>query len=191
MVIKKGLNLIIFISLLMLGGCCSLMGDDVCNRPGPPRNCMAELKKQDVQFIRVGETVIIVIPSDELFNRDSANFSEDGNKILETLTCVLQPYETTTMKIAGYTDNCGSAIRNKALSARQAQNVANYLAAQRRDGCCVVKIGDLTTQKIDARIIYAVGYGQNYPVATNDTEEGRAKNRHVEIRFRHLLPPLY
>lgn len=189
--IKKGLILIIFTSLLMLAGCCSLMGDDVCNsRPLPPRDCMAELKKAGVQFIRVGETVIIVISSDNLFNHDSANFSDKGNQILDSLTCALRSYETATMKVAGYTDNCGSSVRNKALSERQAQNVAAYLSAQKLD-CCMIRVGDLTTRKIDARIIYAVGYGQNYPVATNDTEAGRAKNRRIEIRFRHLLPPVY
>ena len=68
--------------------------------------------------------------------------------------------------VAGHTDNTGSDSLNYNLSKRRAENIAAYL---------------MTERKIDPSRILTVGYGERSPVADNQTEVGRAKNRRVEI----------
>ncbi len=70
------------------------------------------------------------------------------------------------IEIGGHTDNVGSEEYNKKLSQQRAQAVVNYLIAK----------------GIAKTSIVAVGYGETKPVTTNDTEEGKAKNRRVEFR---------
>jgi outer membrane protein OmpA-like peptidoglycan-associated protein len=68
--------------------------------------------------------------------------------------------------IEGYTDNRGSDEYNLNLSKRRAQSAKNYLVGQ----------------GVDSYRITAVGMGEAYPVASNDTEDGRAENRRVVLK---------
>jgi outer membrane protein OmpA-like peptidoglycan-associated protein len=72
------------------------------------------------------------------------------------------------VEINAYTDNVGSSSYNQGLSERRAQSVVNYL----------VQKGIIINR------LYPQGFGEENPVATNDTEEGRALNRRVEFRLR-------
>ena len=74
----------------------------------------------------------------------------------------------TSITVAGHTDDVGSRGYNQALSQRRAESVKSYLVGK---GVAPVKI-------------QAIGYGKSNPIASNDTEEGRAKNRRVEIVFK-------
>jgi OOP family OmpA-OmpF porin len=71
----------------------------------------------------------------------------------------------STITIEGHTDSVGNAVYNKKLSLQRAKSVRQYI---------IDKFG------IDGKRIKAVGYGKTQPIATNDTEEGRQKNRRVE-----------
>jgi len=73
------------------------------------------------------------------------------------------------VELAGYTDSIGSVGYNIGLSQRRAEAVKQYLVAERG---------------IDAGRIQAKGYGKLNPVASNDTDEGRERNRRVEL---HIL----
>lgn len=168
------LAVLLITAIFFIAGCCNGSGDSPCNyRPPPPPNPVALLKLRGVLIIRTGETYNLVLPSDRLFYQDSANFSPQGRGILVPLIQYLRNFETTTIKVAGYTDNGSAPLRSKALSEKQAQRVAAYL----------------TRKKIDARIIYGIGYGENFPVADNSTAKGRAQNRRVEVRFRKVIIP--
>jgi len=81
---------------------------------------------------------------------------------------ILKAYPKVKIKIGGYTDNAGDAKQNKSLSDRRAKNVTAEL----------VKMG------IEKNRLEAEGYGQEHPVASNETEEGRAKNRRVSVSVR-------
>ena len=81
---------------------------------------------------------------------------------------ILKAYPKVKVKIGGYTDNVGDAKKNKTLSDRRAKNVMAEL----------VKMG------IDKSRLEAEGYGQDHPVASNDTEEGRTQNRRVSVSVR-------
>ncbi len=69
------------------------------------------------------------------------------------------------VKIQGHTDNLGEAEYNLTLSEKRANTVFQYL-----------QLFGITTERLQAK-----GYGETQPVSSNDTEEGRAKNRRVEL----------
>lgn len=138
---------------------------------------ISSLENQGVKVIQLGETMRWVIPSDLLFQYNSANMIASDQNILNTAAQLLKTYSTVNVKIAAYTDNVvrsyGPANRKQALTMQQAQAVASYLWGK----------------GIDTRLLYAVGYGQHDPVASNGTIKGRNINRRVEISFRFYLTP--
>lgn len=131
----------------------------------------AELRKKlensgvDVQ--RQGDTINLVVPSAISFATNSAeltpNFYESLNKVGESL----KAYNDTTVQIVGHTDSTGSASYNQQLSVNRANAVVVYLSAQ----------------GIAPERFQAIGMGKNQPIADNNTVEGRAKNRRVEIKI--------
>lgn len=176
----KRLLLFLLICLsLGLASCCNPNSPNAtCHPPGwvpPPPDCGAILRAQGVQIIRTGETYTVVVPSDKIFYPDSANFNPVSAQVLHPLTCYLQQFETTFMKITGFTDNRGSMIRNKALSERQAQKLGEYFSEK----------------GMDARIIYELGLGAARPVGDNTIPSHQVWNRRIEIKFRQVvLAPL-
>jgi cytochrome c oxidase subunit 2 len=86
---------------------------------------------------------------------------------LDNLVEVLNKYPAVTIEVAGHTDSTGDADANQVLSQSRATTVFNYLVDKG------IEVGRLN----------AVGYGQNSPIDSNDTEEGRANNRRTEFRI--------
>lgn len=129
-----------------------------------------ELDRDHVQLIRVGEDIMLVLSSDYYFYPNSTHLNENFFPALDRIADYLRLFETTTIKIAGYTDAIGDELRNVALSRQQAQNIAKYLWAR----------------GLDARMMYTIGYGCQFPIANNATYEGRAANRRVQITFRYV-----
>jgi outer membrane protein OmpA-like peptidoglycan-associated protein len=84
---------------------------------------------------------------------------------LTELSKTLQKYDDTNILIEGHTDNTGTEVYNMNLSQKRASNVAKYLKDQG------VKSGRVITE----------GYGENQPLASNETTEGRQNNRRVEV----------
>lgn len=121
----------------------------------------------DVQVIRSGDDLILRMPAGITFATDSATIDPRFGPTLNQVATVLGDYEQTYVDVYGHTDSTGSDSYNQGLSERRAQSVANYLAAR---GVRDVRLG---TQ----------GYGESQPVASNDTEAGRAANRRVEIKL--------
>ena len=102
---------------------------------------------------------------DILFDYDKATLRQSSNKQLqEVLTLLLQNPELS-LEIQGHTDSDGSETYNLELSQRRSESVLNYL----------VLFG------IDPSRLIAKGYGESMPVAPNDTDENKAKNRRVEL----------
>jgi outer membrane protein OmpA-like peptidoglycan-associated protein len=87
---------------------------------------------------------------------------------LENIHRILQAFPTVQLKIGGYTDNTGSDETNMALSQARAEAVVAAVAA----------LGSAPDR------MNAEGYGAQFPVASNDTEEGRAQNRRIDVRVR-------
>jgi len=99
------------------------------------------------------------------FETGSARLTPASDRQLDGLAAVLKAYGGVTVNVAGYTDNTGDAVANKRLSADRADAVKQALVSK---GIAATRISD-------------EGFGPEKPVASNDTEEGRVKNRRVEL----------
>ena len=106
-----------------------------------------------------------VVQNELLFAFDSFELSEDAKGILDKQIPVIEDVQDTILKIIGHTDNIGGKSYNDNLSLNRAKSVASYLSAG----------------GIDRNSIIEQGKGFSQPVADNTTEQGRAKNRRVEI----------
>lgn len=100
------------------------------------------------------------------FKFDSAQLTQQAQGRLNNVSAALNAAPDVTFGIAGHTDSVGSKAYNQKLSERRAQSVEDYLNAQGIN---------------DGRVTSVVGYGESRPVATNETDAGRAKNRRVEL----------
>jgi len=120
-----------------------------------------------IQGAPTGLVGAIVIPEAALFAFDSAELTDEGKAAIDEHRKELRPEIATAYAgiIIGHTDSTGSAEYNLGLSKRRAQAVSDYL----------------TSTGVDADILREVGRGEEEPVASNDTEEGRAQNRRVEV----------
>ncbi len=107
----------------------------------------------------------VFLKNDILFDVNSAVLSTEAMNTLTDLNRVLKKYPKNRIVVQGFTDSTGSAEYNAKLSEQRAQAVYNYLLA-----------GGLKTLSISY-----VGYGKANPIASNDTEAGRAQNRRVVL----------
>lgn len=101
------------------------------------------------------------------FAFDSATLSPAAQELLAEDVAELKEDTTLKIRIEGYTDSIGSEAYNLSLSENRAASVKGYLVEQ----------------GIDGDRILTIGFGEQYPVASNETEEGRAKNRRAEIKI--------
>jgi len=101
-----------------------------------------------------------------LFDTGAATLQPSSQEQLTNIAEILKAYPNVHVKIGGYTDNTGDAAANQKLSDDRAKNVMNAL----------VSLG------IDPSRLESQGYGDQYPVADNSTEEGRQQNRRIALR---------
>ena len=134
----------------------------------------AQLREQlagsgvDVQ--RQGDNIILNMPSDVTFAVDRSDIEARFYPTLDKVADTLVQYPQTTIDVIGHADSTGDAAYNQALSERRASSVASYLVSR----------GVLRDR------LYVAGRGESQPIASNDTAEGRAKNRRVEVVLRPL-----
>ncbi|TWI03776.1 outer membrane protein OmpA-like peptidoglycan-associated protein [Luteimonas cucumeris] len=118
-----------------------------------------------VDVIREGDNITLNMPSGITFAFDSANLDPNFYPVLDNVANTLREYNQTVIEVAGHTDSVGTEAYNQALSERRANAVGNYLMGKglMRDRFIIV------------------GAGESHPIASNETESGRAQNRRVEI----------
>lgn len=117
----------------------------------------AEIKKQ---LDATGKAVLYIN-----FDTDKATLKPDGKQFVDEIKKLLQNDTALKISIEGYTDNTGTAARNKQLSEQRAQAVMK----------------ELTAGGIQAARLTAKGFGSDKPLAANDSESNKAKNRRVEL----------
>lgn len=115
-----------------------------------------------------GDRLLVNFPQDILFATNSATVSGSARGDLRELAANLQRYPETDVEIVGHTDNTGPADFNFDLSTRRAGAVGQVLVGA----------------GVASRRITALGRGEDQPVASNLTDEGRALNRRVEVVIR-------
>jgi outer membrane protein OmpA-like peptidoglycan-associated protein len=121
----------------------------------------------DVQVVRQGDDLLLNIPSGITFAYDSATVQPQFQQTLNQVAQTLAEYNETYIDVYGHTDATGSDAYNQQLSERRALAVADYLSSR---GVQQARIGTR-------------GYGKTQPIASNDTDAGRAANRRVEIKI--------
>ncbi|WP_129782668.1 OmpA family protein [Peristeroidobacter soli] len=124
-----------------------------------------KLEGTGVSVTRIGDNITLNMPSSITFATNSADLNGQFYNALGGVAMVLKEYNKTVIEVAGHTDSTGSDQYNQQLSERRASSVANYLVGQ-----------GITQQRL-----LTVGAGESRPVASNDTEAGRAQNRRVEM----------
>jgi len=128
-----------------------------------------ELENTGVSVTRNGDEITLNMPSNVTFAFGSSDLDSKFFAVLDSVAKVIVKYNKTLVEVDGHTDSVGSAESNLALSERRANTVAEYLISR--------------GVKRDRTIV--VGAGEQYPVASNSTAQGRALNRRVELS---LLP---
>ncbi|WP_350340109.1 OmpA family protein [Paraflavitalea speifideaquila] len=114
---------------------------------------------------RVGEGIVVEFSDKILFGFDQSNLSASAEGNLDKLVGVLKENPDTDIEVQGHTDSKGADAYNMGLSERRASSVASYLR----------------NRGVSASRVTTKGYGETAPVASNDTEEGRAQNRRVNF----------
>src|SRR5712692_8474339 len=130
----------------------------------------ALMRDSSVTVTRKGEDIILNMPGNVTFRTGSADLNAQFFKVLDRVAQVAKKYDKTIFEIAGHTDNVGGADFNKQLSQRRASAVAQYL---------------MSKGVSEPRIMTAAG-GEEHPIASNSTEQGRAANRRVEVTLAPL-----
>ena len=128
----------------------------------------AELRQQldsDVVITNTGDRLIVTLPQDILFATDSTAVQDGIRDDLRALSQNVQKYPNSSLQIVGHTDWDGDASYNQQLSEGRARAVANILIAN----------------GVPQSRVQTFGRGEDQPVATNLTPEGKAQNRRVEI----------
>ena len=118
-----------------------------------------------------GDALKIGVASDASFAVDSSTLSGSAQTTFNKIATTLKDYDKTAIHVVGHTDSSGSDEYNQKLSQQRAQTVAQALTA-----------GGVNTQRL-----LTWGRGEAEPIATNDTEQGRAENRRVDIVIKPIV----
>jgi outer membrane protein OmpA-like peptidoglycan-associated protein len=124
-----------------------------------------DLAGSGVDVVRQGDNITLNMPGNITFAFDSANLQPQFQPVLDNVAQTLNQYNQTVIEVAGHTDSVGTEAYNQQLSVQRANSVAGYLSSR-----------GVTMQRM-----IVTGAGESRPIASNDTEAGRAANRRVEI----------
>lgn len=129
----------------------------------------AQLRKRlegtGVRVKRDGNNIELIMPGNITFDVDQSNIRSSFYDVLDSVVLVVKEFDQTAIAVGGHTDSTGSFEYNQQLSERRAQSVAQYLL----------------NQGVAQGRVHTTGYGPRFPIASNDTEQGRQQNRRVEI----------
>jgi outer membrane protein OmpA-like peptidoglycan-associated protein len=124
-----------------------------------------KLKNSGVSVVRNGDQIELVMPGNITFDSDQASIKPSFTDTLESVSLVLKEFDKTIIQVEGHTDSSGAQSYNQLLSEKRAGSVRDFLL----------------NQGIEPKRTRAVGYGERYPITSNDTAAGREQNRRVEL----------
>ena len=101
------------------------------------------------------------------FDYGKTSIKEEANKTLQAIVEILVQYPNANFVVEGHTDSVGSTAFNQKLSEQRAAVIVDFL----------------TSNGVDASRLSSVGFGETSPVSSNDTKEGMAQNRRVEVKL--------
>ncbi len=129
-----------------------------------------KLANTGVSVTRTETGILLNMPGNISFPTGQYTLMPSFYEVLDSVALVLKEFKNTRVKVSGHTDSVGSDASNQTLSERRAQAVTDYLVSRG------VARGRFNVH----------GYGERYPIASNDTEAGRAANRRVEIEILNM-----
>ncbi len=132
------------------------------------RELEATMANDQVRIVNTGDSLVVTMPQDILFATDSAVVNPGLRADLAALSRNLLNYPNSTVEVIGHTDNVGDADYNLSLSRRRAASVASVLFEN----------------GVPSTRVVTIGRGEDAPIASNLTAEGRQQNRRVEIIIR-------
>ncbi len=134
-------------------------------------NQEAQIRQQmegtGVSVTRVGNDLILNMPSDITFRTGSSQIDSSFSETLGSVALVLKKYKKTSISVTGHTDSVGSTSSNQRLSVSRAQSVASAL----------------NYNGVSSNRTQIYGNGESTPVASNNTTNGKALNRRVELKI--------
>jgi outer membrane protein OmpA-like peptidoglycan-associated protein len=142
----------------------ALIGADLDRQAAELRGSLSS----NISVTNNGDYLVVNMPQDLLFAVDSASVRPDLRSDLNAVASSLLKYPNSRIEVIGHTDNTGSAAYNQDLSQRRAVSVA----------------GVLRDSGVPGGRISAYGRGEDQPIASNLTPQGKAQNRRVEIIIR-------
>jgi len=130
------------------------------------------LQGTGVEVVQQKETnsIVLNMPDNITFDTGSSEVKPSSHNVLNNLASTMVRYDQTRVNVAGHTDSVGSDSDNLRLSQQRAYSVRNYLI----------------DQGVQAYRMKAIGYGETRPIADNSTEQGKARNRRVEITLQAI-----
>lgn len=128
------------------------------------------LESQGVTVVVLGDQILIVVPSSRIFKSGTSTIKPTGYRTLYTVVQYINRFYTMAVKVAAYTNDTGSKCVDEVLSQQQAQNVAKTLEGY----------------GVDARVLFAAGYGGTHLVAKNTLDWDHSANYRIEITLEKL-----
>lgn len=133
----------------------------------------SEVGAKNMQITRMQDAIKVSVNSELLFPSGGWEMSADAKASIAKIAAILAPHQTAKINVNGYTDSTpiGPGLKkegvttNLILSQKRADNVMQYMISQ----------------GVKPNLVAAHGFGEASPVASNDTAEGRAQNRRVEL----------
>ena len=166
---------ITFTALLVLAGCVSQHKYDTLEADYQQLNqtMSQEVAAKQMQITRLQNAIKVSVNNELLFPSGDWQMPVEAQRTISKIVPILAPKQQTKIQVNGYTDNVPigpGLIRqgitsNQILSQKRADTVLQFLIAQ----------------GVNPSLVSAQGFGEADPVASNDTPEGRAQNRRVEL----------
>jgi chemotaxis protein MotB len=176
--LKRGVLMLPIMASVLLSACVSQSSYDALQaqyQQAQQQNSAlsAQVAADKAQICRLQGAIRYTVNSDLLFRPGGWEMSDRGKQIIAGFAAKLAPTQQNKLLVSGYTDNApiGPALQrqgitsNEILSQKRAENVMAYLVSQ----------------GVKPDLVSAQGFGESNPVASNDTAQGRAQNRRVEL----------
>jgi len=164
-----------FTTLLLLAGCVSQQKYDTLDAEYQQLNqtMSAEVATNQMQITRLQNAIKVTVNSELLFPSGDWQMPVEAQQTIGKIVPILAPKQQTKIQVNGYTDNVPigpglmrqGVTSNLDLSQKRADNVMQFMVSR----------------GVNPSLVSAQGFGEANPVASNDTPEGRAKNRRVEL----------
>jgi chemotaxis protein MotB len=163
------------IAVLVLAGCVSQQKYDTLDAQYQQLNqtMSAEVAANQMQITRLRDAIKVTVNNELLFPSGDWQMPVEAQQTLSKIVPILAPKQQAKLKVNGYTDNVpiGPGL--------QRQGVTSNLELSQKRADTVMQF--LIAQGVNPTLVSAQGFGEKDPVASNDTPQGRAQNRRVEL----------